>query len=54
MNNPTVEAAESYIIEGIKNQDLSKVPLDPNVLFQGPLHEQPIHGVQALSEALSS
>ena len=53
MQNPTIEAAEAYIIEGIKNQNLGKVPLDPNVLFQGPLHEEPIYGVQALSDYLS-
>lgn len=53
MSNVTVKAAESYILEGLKNKNLSKVPLDENVVFQGPLHEQPLHGAAALGEFLS-
>jgi hypothetical protein len=53
MSNATVKAAEDYIIEGLKNKNLSKVPLDENVVFQGPLQEKPLHGVAALREYLS-
>ena len=47
-------AAESYILEGIKNKDLSNVPLDPNVIFKGPLNESPLRGVDALRAFLEN
>lgn len=54
MSNTALQAAESYIIEGINNKNLSKVPLDPNVTFQGPFQEKgaPLRGIDALQEFL--
>ena len=52
MSNTAIQAAESYVIEGIKNKDLGKVPLDPNVVFQGPFQKAPLHGIDALRKFL--
>jgi hypothetical protein len=53
-NTSTTKAAESYIINAIKNKDLSKVPLHPDVIFQGPFHDKPIQGIKVLQEYLES
>lgn len=52
MSNTALQVAESYVIEGFNNKSLSKVPLDPNVIFQGPLQEKgaPLRGIDALQE----
>jgi hypothetical protein len=54
MSNAAVKAAECYVIEGIKNKNLSKVPLDPSVVFQGPFQglDAPLRGIDALQEFL--
>ena len=49
MKNRNVEAAESYI-KGLKRKDLSNVPLASDVIFEGPLSPDKLHGVESLIE----
>ena len=51
MKNRNVEAAESYI-NGLKRKDLS-VPLAPDVIFEGPLSPDKLHGAKSVIEFLS-
>jgi limonene-1,2-epoxide hydrolase len=52
MRDPNVEAAERYL-NGLKQKDLSKVPFDPDVVFEGPLSPDKLHGAESLVEFLS-
>jgi hypothetical protein len=52
MENRNVEAVESYF-NGLKQRDLSKVPFAPDVIFEGPLAPDKLHGVESLIEFLS-
>jgi len=52
MKNRNVEAAESYI-NGLKRKDLSSVPLAPDVIFEGPLSPDKLHGAKSVIEFLS-
>jgi hypothetical protein len=52
MANANIEAAESYVI-GLGKKDLSQVPLADDVIFKGPLTDEPLHGASALQEFLA-
>jgi hypothetical protein len=52
MKNRNVEAAESYI-NGLKLKDLSSLPLAPDVVFEGPLSPDKLHGAKSVIEFLS-
>ena len=52
MKNRNVEAAESYI-NGLKRKDLSSVPLAPDVIFEGPLSPDKLHGAKSVIQFLS-
>ena len=52
MENRNVKADESYL-NGLKQKDLSKAPFAPDVIFEGPLSPDKLHGVESLIEFLS-
>ena len=52
MKNSNIEAAESYL-DGLKRADLSEVPFAPDVIFQGPLSPDKLHGAKSVIEFLS-
>jgi hypothetical protein len=43
MKNANIAIAESYVL-GLKNKDLSRVPLAEEVVFKGPLNADELHG----------
>ena len=52
MENANIAAAESYVL-GLKNKDLSRIPLAEEVVFKGPLNADEIRGAAALREFLA-
>lgn len=52
MIDRNVEAVESYF-DGLKRKDLSKAPFAPDVIFESPLSQDKLRGVESLTEFLS-